>query len=220
MRGIGVGILALACAWGAGAPAAADVFFEIGDAGGLPATAQAAALGEPNDGLVDQIVGSLHGDADVDVYAVRLIDGVSFSATTEGQPDQALDTRLFLFDEDGVGVYANDDTDGTSILSTLPAGDPLGPTTGGLYYLVVASFGISPTDADGTFIFPEGPLEAVLGPQSMLPYASNSNSGSAGDYVITLTGVAPIAVPEPATAALLVAGGLCLACFARGRRRR
>ena len=75
---------------------------ESGDAGDLPATAQ-----DLGSGAVTQILGSFANGGDADVYRVCLSDGTSFSASTVGATTR--DTQLFLFNADGLGIYANDD---------------------------------------------------------------------------------------------------------------
>ena len=89
-------------------PAGAAVVTESGDAGNRSLTAQSAIPVDP----LTQITGTLDGRPDEDLYRICIAGGGTFSATTEGTPGTLNDTQLFLFDESGLGVYANDDTEG------------------------------------------------------------------------------------------------------------
>ena len=123
---------------------AATAASELGNAGDLPATAQDLS-GE----TVAQITGDFPDATDVDMYKLCLSGGGTFSATTVGGPP--LDTQLYLFDANGLGVYGNDDTD-TGTQSTLPAGHALTPQAAGMYYLAVAPVNQEPR-SDGGSIF-------------------------------------------------------------------
>jgi hypothetical protein len=195
-------------------------WIEVGDAGRLPVTAQ-TPLGT---GTLDFIRGSLGNDIDVDVYRIQLTGGGTFSATTEGL--SAVDTKLFLFDATGRGVYMNDDADVFTLQSLLPAGDPLTPLAAGEYYLAITGFDLDPVSVAGLIfpdpLFPEG-VYGPTGPGGGSPVLDFLGSGDFGDYEIRLTGAnfvsAPQAVPEPSSLALAAVGGL-VAAAARVRRRR
>lgn len=163
------------------APAAVAVpVSEQGDAGETPATAQ---------NLTTQLVSSISGrlaGADSDLYRICLAGGASFSATTVGTT--ATDTQLFLFDGEGWGVYADDDSADTK-QSTLPANDPLTPASPGEYLL-----GVSPHDRD-----PQSDAGAIFNNVAYLVGADGRGGASplerwagvprsAGAYEITLTG--------------------------------
>jgi len=77
-----------------------DTFTEVGDAGGLPATADLTA--GAGVGALTAIEGILSPDSgDVaDMFEIFLTDGVTFSATTVG--GAGFDTELFLFDSAGL----------------------------------------------------------------------------------------------------------------------
>jgi hypothetical protein len=165
-----------------------------------------------------QIDGVLDSPHDVDTYRIMLDGGGTFSATTEIQSDKTLDTVLYLFDSHGIGVYANDDTNSLSFQSTLPAHNPLTPTSPGIYFLTITSFNLTPVSAGG-LIFPVLPFEAVSGPTGPgggSPVTGYTGAGSTGNYSIALTGAqfAPLApVPEPQSMALLVLGSLGIAGY-------
>jgi hypothetical protein len=164
---------------------------EDGDAGDLPATAQ--DLGAATD--LGSITGEITTGTDRDMFRICLSGGGSFSASTVG--GSAVDTKLFLFDATGRGVYANDDSQATR-QSTLPANDPLTPTAAGSYYLAIASFDQDPTAPSGK-IFPDqasltGPNPAGGGLEPITGWAGRA--GTFGAYTITLTGVVPCNVPD------------------------
>src|SRR5262249_52284335 len=144
------------------APAArADIWVEQGDAGELPGTAQLVG-GLPT---LEGIRGVLDTFNDVDMYAIRIVDPATFSATTVGTPGTVNDTHLFLFDEPGHGVYDSAEASAATRRSTLPAGNPNGPKEPGLYFLAIASFDREPISAPtNDIIFPDFPSTGVFGP--------------------------------------------------------
>jgi hypothetical protein len=128
---VAAAFLAAVCSPGEGAS-----WTEIGDAGQQPATAQ-AVLGV---GLLDTITGVIGNEGlDVDMYRIWVTSTAStrsFSARVEipSGGNLLLDPQLFLFTAAGVGVYA---TDGINS-STLPANNPLTPTAPAEYLLAVS----------------------------------------------------------------------------------
>ncbi|MDG3005335.1 DVUA0089 family protein [Paludisphaera mucosa] len=215
------GILAFATSMASSALAGSWV--EIGDAGSLPSTAQ-YVLGS---GPLDLISGQLADEFDVDVYAIYVDGGGTFSASTVGLT--SVDTKLFLFDASGLGVYGNDDADVFTLQSLLPAGDPLTPLAAGVYFLAVTSYPIDPLSAGGSiFLQPLFPEEVVgpVGPGGSSPVTGYDGSGEAGAYGISLTGARFInntAVPEPSTLTMTAGAaalglGVGAAKSRRGRR--
>lgn len=176
-------------------PAAAQDIWNEGatDAGDLPATAQDAT------GLaLRHIYGWLDTDNDVDMFKIEIIDPEQFGATTEKQRGTHPDTRLYLFDANGLGVYYNDDSPHTTdSLSTLPVGDSLAPTTPGIYYVAVSMYELVPLDEDSVEIF-ENPVDfgpnwkRINGPHSTKPVVEWLDRGTAtttGSYTISLGGL-------------------------------
>ncbi|NEQ81616.1 MAG: filamentous hemagglutinin N-terminal domain-containing protein [Moorea sp. SIO2I5] len=143
------------------------------------------------------ISGTISEESDVDLYQIFLTGGGTFSArTTEGTE---LDTQLFLFDEEGIGIYGNDDdTDcGGCAQSLLPAGNPLTPTEPGIYYLGISGFGVEPVSEAGD-IFPDGDDTGdftsideadQLGSELPLVGWEDRSGFDIGEYNIILTGV-------------------------------
>lgn len=208
-------------------PATAAIWTEVGDAGPLPATAQAVI---PNESLTS-ISGTLSPVTDADMYLIFIDGGGTFSATTVGQPGTLFDSQLFLFDSTGRGVYANDD-DGSAggigeFRSTLPANHALTPRTPGLYYLVITNSGVYPTSAPAVLIFPNintGPTfqTAVVGPTgpgggSPITGYSLTTAAGIGTYTIALTGASGI--PAPASLVILLTATPCLFLYEYWRRK-
>ncbi len=160
---------------------AATAASELGNAGDLPATAQDLS-GE----TVAQITGDFPDASDVDLYKLCLSGGGTFSATTVGGSD--VDTQLYLFDANGLGVYGNDDTDGV-LQSMLPAEHALTPAAAGTYYLAVSPYNLEPRNDSGSIFLDVPGVLAPLGPGASDPVTSWFGRTSAGgNYAITVTG--------------------------------
>ena len=127
---------------------AMNVWSETGDAGDLLATANDTT--GPANASLDRITGAYRSDT-ADVYRIYIKGGGTFSATTVGGANW--DTVLTLFDQNGRGVYQNDDTVVGVQQSKLPANDPRTPLLPGIFYLAISRF-----DADPTSTGPLGPL--------------------------------------------------------------
>ena len=158
---------------------------ELGDAGDLPLTAQEAGPAGP----LTEISGEVAESNDRDMYKVCLTAGTDFSASTVGTT--GFDTQLFLFNELGTGVYANDDAVGTQRLqSTLPAGNTLGPHAAGVYYLAVTAFNWDPQSLLGPIFPSSSGLVGPIGRGGALPISSwaANDQRPGGSYNIVLTG--------------------------------
>lgn len=124
----------------------AQVWNEVGDAGDLPATAQSVA-GSSSQPLT-RIIGATNwsGGDRIDMYQIYITDPVGFEAWTSaaGGGVAIWDTRLYLFDESGRGLLANDDHDWGDFQSGVfpPATDATAQTIPGVgrYYLAITSF--------------------------------------------------------------------------------
>jgi hypothetical protein len=162
---------------------------EIGDAGDLRATANDMGAAP-----VTTITGSFTDASDADVYRICLTNGTSFSATTVGAT--TLDTQMFLFDSQGYGIYANDDSGGTRG-SLLPAQHRFSPRAGGEYFLGISSFNRDPQSSQGEIfqdnfsrmLYPDAIVDAQgFGAAEPLSGWAGRASGPPGTYRITLTG--------------------------------
>ncbi|MBD2258266.1 PEP-CTERM sorting domain-containing protein [Pseudanabaena sp. FACHB-2040] len=205
------------------APASAVAFEENEDAGEALGSAQIIPSGPM---MLETISGTLSGfDDPADLFQIFLAGGQTFSATTVDSAD--FDTRLFLFGEQGFGIYFNEDASSETLQSALPASNAFTPTNSGIYYLGIASFDYSPVNAEGNRIFPsfsdfpiDTPLETIFtsvsgptGPGDDAPLSGFDGAilSSGGSYTIALTGVqageAAESVPEPASTLALLALG-------------
>ena len=186
-----------------------QLFTESNDAGESIATATSITTNQRV--TLESISGSLSGDADL--YKIFLTGGQTFSATTVsaktaeiptnqliGIPiDVVIDPKIYLFDEQGNGVYANDDLFGSS-QSTLPSGPGgFSPEASGIYFLGISGTGYNAVSAEERQIFPGGePFDQIAGPTGAgggLPLVgfAGDTSASSGDYTISLTGAQTIA---------------------------
>lgn len=159
------------------------------------------------------------------MYRIRITNPLQFSAFTIGAIGLVPDPQLFLFDNIGRGVYANDEAFGSQ--PELPVGHPLGPALPGIYFLAIGRFDNEPLGAGG-FLFTQNQGTAVNGPDltaggagPVLAWSDNVSGRIDFDslYGIALTGADFASVPEPGTF-LLTAAGLTLAGFIIHRRTR
>lgn len=165
-------------------------YTEVGDGGQLPSTAQ--TTNSSTSGTVSAISGTLNNDNDIDLYQLFLRNGQKFTATTVGGTE--IDTQLFLFDGNGLGLVMNDDdysaNDGNGTRqSTLPLGEPFTAPVSGKYYLGISSYENNPRSSQGA-IFEDG---SPTGAGAQLPISGwDENLGSAsGAYTINLTNQIP-----------------------------
>lgn len=209
----------------------AAVFTEVGDAGQTLTTgaATASAAAPPGTALTT-IFGTFSGANDADLFAIRILTASSFSATTVNAVTNTggQDTALFLFDATGKAIATNDDAaGGTSLGSTLPAGNTLiANLAAGTYYLGISQSGNEAINLNSQLLFagyPAGDTTAVRGtasglnPATLSTFNGNSFGGGTGGYEIDLTSAAT-GVPEPSTWAALALGSLA-AGFTFLRRR-
>jgi hypothetical protein len=211
MKRLNVLATTLAAAAALALPTAASAGFVWNErspgAGDLVATAQATYDSTFN--TLDAISGALTnttGNYEVDLYRIRISDAAAFSATVHGDP---LDFALFLFDEAGLGVFMSDDN--PSFPDPLLTGLP-GAFGTGVYYLAIAFALSNPVDGSDTsiFEFTGSPVENVAaGTGALAGWQLNPGfATSPFAYDILLTGATNSDIPEPATLALLMAGGI------------
>jgi hypothetical protein len=179
-----------------------------GDAGSLPASAQVCA----GSGPVTTITG-VNAPSDADVYAILITSPSTFSASTTVVT--TWDTMLWLFDAQGYGVTANDDTDNG--YQSRITGQFL--FSAGLYYLAVSKYYNAPTDSYPIAIwFTYSPEARPDGGGQLYPVAGwEGGQGGAGAYQISLTGAALVPAGPPGACCLsdgscsFVSAGACAA---------
>jgi len=159
-------------------------YVESGDAGDLPGTAAVVS----GSGALSKIRGNLAG-TDADMFQINICSPGSFEATTVG--GSTVDTQLFLFDANGVGITHDDDDPITGVLqsrlsslytSSLPAGN---------YYLAISAYNMDPVDASNALLWLSTPFNVERfpdGPGAANPVRAWLASGSAGAYAIALQG--------------------------------
>lgn len=202
-----LGMMGIVCAPGIAA-AGPDWTEQPPGAGDLPASAQ-----EVDGGLITSITGELKGPVLVrgvdapdfeDVYRIFIRDPESFSARTDGldpgtQSFTQFDSQLWLFDEKGRGLLANNRSLFRGVIPlgsfiAFPADDgspPIVPAAG-YYYLAISGVGNAPSSDEGR-IFTLASTREISGPDGpgrLRPIDSWDGPGEFGMYRIALTGAA------------------------------
>jgi hypothetical protein len=177
--------------------ATAQVWNEDGDAGDLPGTAQ-TPMGE---GALTQINGVLDSN-DADMYCIRVQGDPPFVvATTCGGTE--IDTQLWLFTADGLGLSCNDDDPGDCGLQSTITAQCI--PAAGQYLIAVSHYDHDPVDAGDQLLFLNSPFSIEHcppdGPGAANPIAGWSGTTGGGSYQIVLEGgffctASPV---EPAT---------------------
>ena len=193
----------------------ATIWGEVGDAGDLLNTAQIPTGAGP----LNTITGTVATSFDVDLYKIKVINPTTFSAFLfGGEGPNDWDSILTLFDENGFGVYRNDDAIIDVGDSGLPVNHTFGPQVSGIYYLAISDDDIGPLSGAASsindLIFPQSilPFTQVFGPTgngAALPLAAWGSLDSEvvlnAGYDINLTG-AEFVVPIPSAVWLFLSG--------------
>jgi MYXO-CTERM domain-containing protein len=194
------------------------------DAGSSIASAQTIEF----DGNLSTIAGKLtgfalagEGEGDFqDVYRFIIDDPATFYITLGGASGSVnFDACMWLFDDQGGAVLANNDADGSTnvpaIGNAANAGVLLTITKPGVYFLAISGFNSQPVDALGSAIFPPIVFEPGVVTSGLKFWQSAwSGPGITGDYVVGVTGGSGF-IPAPGALALLGLSGLGM----RRRRR-
>lgn len=201
------------------ATSGADTITETSDVGPMPAS----ALWTEGNAALTLIAGWIESAADADTFAIYINDPAAFSANTTGSA--VFDTQLFLFDQNGFGIAANDDirngSDGYDPRSALPVHSIPGLVTPGIYYLAISSWDYDPHSDAGAIFTDDAAYNAVVfnnGPGGAAPVSgwdgNGGLNGALGAYQIALSGATLIpSVPEPGAIALISIG--VIGCCAR-----
>ncbi len=143
----------------------AQVYNESGDAGSTLGGAQNTGFNIGPQGGQWTIFGTIGptNPNDADVYRIVLNAPYLFSATTVNPLTAAsggaggLDTQLFLFDSAGHPIFANNDANGTTLQSTLPAKSSFTfSLAAGTYYLAISLSGNDPVNSVNQLVFTTG----------------------------------------------------------------
>lgn len=152
------------------------------DAGEFLVNAQ-QSNSQPAGTPLDSISGSINAGGDIDLYQIFIPGGV-FSASTVGST--GINSVLYLFDSNGLGVFANDDAfpsfQSTISVASLPQGT---------YYLGISTSGYEPQSSGGAiFDFVAADPTGPNGPGAGAPLSSWSPEGfpETGTYTIGVTG--------------------------------
>ncbi|HEY9848974.1 MAG TPA: hypothetical protein V6D28_05930 [Leptolyngbyaceae cyanobacterium] len=145
---------------------------------------------QPSGTILDSISGSLtaiptgSNNPDIDLYQF-IATGGNFSASTLG--GTSIDTLLFLFDANGIGIVGSDNASVSSFQSII-SGNLI---PGQLYYIGVSSYGSNPQSSGGDiFNLPFTGQTTANGSGAGASLASWSPNGvpEYGSYTITLEG--------------------------------
>jgi hypothetical protein len=159
-----------------------------GDAGDLPESSQSTGS-DP----IAAIRGQLDTN-DVDMFAIQIDNPAAFSATTIG--GATFDTQLWLFDSNGKGVVANDDSGGLQSRIDNTAGCITQP---GVYYLAISRYARNAAGCEGGGIWAGRTNNCPNGAEPNSRVAGWFNStAAAGEYRIFLTGVRGATRGDPA----------------------
>ena len=159
------------------------------DAGSLLETAQEIDSTGDNESSY-QIAGNLSDENDVDVYRVFLEENSLFSATTINDITSRLetDTRLFLFNADGKGLYFNDDLNSEEYQSIIENVE----LAAGEYYLAITNFANEPVSELGEIFDDRSSYIELLGPNDIggaAPLQGWTEGQGSGPYVIDVDGI-------------------------------
>ena len=190
----------------------ADTITEWTDAGEMPASANWTS----GNAALSLITGWIASASDADTFAIYINDPAAFSASSAGS--MVYDTQLFLFDQNGIGVAANDDIANSSgnydPHSALPAGSIPGLTAPGVYYISISSWDYDPHSAGGAIFTDDTNYDKVVfnnGPGGSQPVSgwdgTGGQNGALGSFQIALTGASLVpSVPEPGAIGLISIG--------------
>lgn len=178
--------------WLLGFPAtvAANTWVEQGDAPPLPPGQQTQGVGS-----LTQIVGTLPGATDVDLFAINIDNPAGFSASTVG--GAAFNTQLFLFNSTGLGVTHHDNVSAQNQQSQITGQFVPGP---GVYFLGISGFNRDPFSPANQPLWNDQPFTVERpadGPGAANPVANWGGMGPGGPYTIDLTGARFVNQPPP-----------------------
>lgn len=187
----------------AAAPASALVWTEVGAGSSLATAEVTAGPGLPALNGITGFLASINvvnvgPFYEIDLFKIHIADSATFSASVVS-PTIA-DTMLFLFDAQGRGVFANDDF--IDLNPSLPAGIT---SSNGDYFLGIAMTRTGAVDTADMNLFTLEGTPSGAGP--LAGWLVNTTTDELPyNYSISLVGATVAAVPEPASALLLLLG--------------
>src|SRR5579883_134287 len=208
---MGVGTLrAAACSAGPGVWNEGDA--GQGDAGRMLGTAN-VTIGV---GSLTTICGNISqtDGTGVDLYEIMIV-GTTFTATATDRGASTLDPMLYLFDENGKALFANDNNGGQTTDSQIFTNS----ITPGLYFLAIAPAGQEGLNKNDQLLFPVTGSTTTITPSSTPKVLKDWNDGggnTSGRYIVSLDGASfAQEAPEPATFPIAAAALLALAALRR-----
>lgn len=160
--------------------AQAQTWYEQGDAGDLPETAQ--ATGTDTSTALSSIVGALDAN-DVDMFAIYIADPATFQAETNTSTTN-FDSQLWLFDVNGNGIVHDDDSAGSYRSRITNANNCIpGP---GIYYIAISRFNRDPRNCEDAAMWSSTANACAVAGAGRV--ASWTGATAAGSYEIVLQG--------------------------------
>ena len=187
--------------------------FESGDdAGSFLRTAQEIDSTGDNESFY-RIAGNLSDENDVDIYQIFLEEKGLFGADTINEITSRVDTdtRLFLFDADGRGLYFNDDKSSENYQSSIENVE----LAAGEYYLAITNYANEPFSELGDIFDDSSSFTELLRPNDIggaAPLQGWTEEGQgSGPYVIDIAGInGPILPSNNSGTITIKAGNLSL----------
>lgn len=174
----------------------AGLWIEEGDAGDTLTTAQVVV----GSGPLNQIQGTIPDGWDHDLYKIMVTNYASFSARVTA-PENG-NSRLALFDGNGMGLVMNDDASDGMTLSAIDYATSKLPASNGVHYLgIMTQVEMPASTVNGTNAYiwtADNPTAQKRpdGPGASSPLVGfGGYGGSLANYTIALTGAAFL--PEP-----------------------
>ena len=190
-----------------GSPACPQPYIATSDVGETIATAAVVSGSGPLPGITGEFLGT----EDVDMYEIQICDLANFRAsvvTWTSGPTGAIDSMMFLFRPNGLGVVIDDDNPGTGVESTITNANI--PAAGN-YYLAISGWDNGPVGTAGNaatriWATQSAQNSAPNGPGAAMPLGgwlnfgtdpTTGNPAATGFYTIAFNGACYVGTPTP-----------------------